>query len=324
MWGSVEQLWAVLAATPDGVVVFDEQGIIETANAAAERMFGYAAGDLAGHSVRLLIPQEADAPNIWVVGENRSVEAVRQDGSRFAVELTVGVAGSAFAGIIRDVTHVRELERRLVDSADAIRKAVGEDLHDNVGQQLTGLELMVDALAKRVTGCDRATAALVAKITEGLKQAHADIRQLMTGIIPTEVPADGLVEGLERFVTRIREYYGRECELVTNHEVRLADAATATHLFRIVQEAVCNAIRHGHTRVIRLTVNAEPDALAVEVRDDGGGFTKKSNHTGLGTRLMQERAARIGGTLTITPINGGTLVAVRVPTTLESTQPLAT
>jgi two-component system, LuxR family, sensor kinase FixL len=307
------RLRAVLAATPDGVVLFDERGVIDTANAAVAQMFGYPVGGLVGRSVHLLIPAISGALDPWAVG-SRNVEAVRRDGTHFAVEVSVRAAGRSFAGVIRDMARTRELERQVVDAADAVRKAVGEDLHDNVGQQLTGLELMVDALARRVTVSDRVTSSLVAKVAEGLKQAHADIRQLMTGIIPTEVPADGFVATLERLVTRVRECYDRKCDLVTTNPVQLPDAATATHLFRIVQEAVCNAIRHGHTKVIRLTVREEPDALVVEVRDDGGGFSNNANRHGLGTRLMQDRATRIGGTLTITAVDGGTVVTVCLPT----------
>jgi signal transduction histidine kinase len=306
------RLWAVLAATPDGVVLFDERGVINTANAAVEKMFGYSTGDLVRRSVRLLIPAVPGAPDPWAVG-SRNADAVRRDRTHFAVEVSVQASGKSFAAVIRDTTRVRELERQVVDAADSVRKAVGEDLHDNVGQQLTGLELMVDALSRRVTGSDRATSALVTKVAEGLRQAHADLRQLMTGIIPTEVAADGFVTALERLVTRVRECYNRQCELMATGQVQLADEATATHVFRIVQEAVCNAIRHGHTRTIRLIVREEADALVVEVRDDGGGFGTNPNRTGLGTRLMRDRATRIGGTLSIAALDGGTVVTVRVP-----------
>ena len=105
--------------------------------------------------------------------------------------------------------------RTIVDATDTARELLCEELHDNVGQQLTGLELMGDALARHVVGFDPAIRALVAKIAEGLKQTHANIRQLATGLIPTEVPADRFVSEVERLVARIREYCGCHCELVT-------------------------------------------------------------------------------------------------------------
>jgi signal transduction histidine kinase len=258
-----------------------------------------------------LIPPAAGAPDAWAVG-GRGAEALRRDGSRFEVLLSVAAAGGSFAAVARDASRTREWERRVVDAADAVRKEVGQDLHDNVGQQLTGLELMVDALAHGVRGSE-GTAGLVTKVAERLRQVHTDLRQLITGIVPAEVPADGLVGALKLLADRVREQSGRACELAAAEGLQVASACTATHLFRIVQEAVSNALRHSRASAIRITVRAGPGELAVEVRDDGGGFSPNTNGTGLGLRLMRDRAAHIGGTLTVTPTGGGTSVTVRLP-----------
>jgi two-component system CheB/CheR fusion protein len=302
------RLRAVLAATPDAVVTFDGQGVIDSANPAAERLFGYPAGQLVGHPVRLLLPAQDGASESWTGGAWEA-EAVRRDGSRFAVEVSVGMADGAFAAVVRPVGP----ERSLVDAADAVRQRICEDLHDNVGQQLTGLGLMADTLAVRVAGAGAATEALVAQVAQKLRKVHADVRTLVSGTIPTDVPADGVVPALERLAAYVRDHCGCGCELTAAGPVRLADATAATQLFRIAQEAVCNAVRHAHPTTIRIVVRAEPGAVTAEVQDDGGGFSGGPGDAGLGTRLMRDRAARVGGTVSIASGGGGTVVTARVP-----------
>lgn len=208
----------------------------------------------------------------------------------------------------------REMERRAIEAADTVRKQLGEDLHDNVGQQLTGLALMVDALAQLTSSFDPKVLALVEKVAEGVRQVQTDVRQLISGIIPAEIPADGLLPALDQLATQVRDQYGFDCALRTTTQAQFKDATTATHLFRIVQEAVSNALRHGKPSAITLAVRTDSDALVVEVKDNGSGFVHNPDGRGLGTRLMQDRAQRIGGAVTIAAGDSGTAVTVRVPT----------
>jgi signal transduction histidine kinase len=222
--------------------------------------------------------------------------------------LTVVVAGGRFVATVRDVTGRKDLERRARDAAALVERQIGEDLHDNVGQQLTGLGLMVDALA---AGGPPAAGGLVGKIAEALRRIRADVRRLATGLVPVGVPPEGFGAVLEDLAAQVRDQCRVGCECVTVGDPRLPDSAAATHLFRIAQEAVSNALRHGRATAIRITLRGEPGAVTMEVRDNGAGFSPGEG--GLGIRLMRDRAARIGGELAVAPTDGGTVVTVRTP-----------
>ena len=309
----MKELQALLSALPDAVVAFDPTGRIHTTNAAAEHLFRYPTGGLVGRSVFELVPSLWGPRDRWPVGRRQGCEGLRRDGSRFPAEIAVGEADGSYVGVVHDVTRIRDLEGEVLAAADAVRQLVAEELHDDVGQQLTGLELMVDALSRHPTvSADPAVGSLVSNVAQGLHQVHAATRQLVGAIVPAEVDSDGLVAALDRFAARVRAWYGCGCDLVASGPVSLP-GATTTQLYRIVQEAVSNALRHGEPKTIRVTVQSDADGLGVEVRDDGGGISDQTDGVGDGTKFMRMRAARIGGTLAITPVDGGTVVAIRCP-----------
>jgi signal transduction histidine kinase len=124
--------------------------------------------------------------------------------------------------------------------------------------------------------------------------------------MPVEVDPEGLRVALEELAARTSEQSGTLCKLDCTGPVEVANAVTATHLFRIAQEAVSNALRHGHARNIHIALSAEADTLTLSVRDDGVGLPGPLDETrGLGVRIMRNRAGLIGGTLTIGPSEGG-------------------
>jgi signal transduction histidine kinase len=203
----------------------------------------------------------------------------------------------------------RGLEREILEIAALEQQRIGRDLHDGIGQELTGLGLMAGALAQRLESTPE-LAELAAKITAGFERVHAEVRSLSQGLIPVEVGPEGLRSALVNLAKRTSEQSGTECTLASNESCTVADAATANHLFRIVQEAVSNALRHGHPHHIWITLHAEAHTLILSIRDDGTGFAGCIDEkNGLGIRLMKNRAGQIGGTLTIGSAAGsGTLV----------------
>ena len=304
---------ALFSALPDAVVAFDTTGRIHTTNAIAEQLFGYPVGGLVGVRVRELVPSVSWTPDRWPAGKIQRVEGVRRDGSRFPAEVTVGEVDGTYIGVVRDTTRVRELQREVLAAADAVRQHISEEMHDDVGQRLTGLELMVDALSRHATvSADPAVGAIVSHVARGLREVHSATRRLVREGVPTEVDSDGLLAELDRLATRVREWYGRDCTLVAPDPVALL-STTATELYRIVQEAVSNSLRHGKAKSIHIAVRSDDTGIGIEVRDDGEGFADHASGGGFGTRLMRIRAARIGGALAITTTDGGTVVTISLP-----------
>jgi PAS domain S-box-containing protein len=316
---SRERLRAIVDTAVDAILTIDGRGVIESVNPAAEKMFGYTAGEMIGQNVGLLMPppyREEHAGYLAnylqtgvkkIIGIGREVRGRRRDGSTFPADLAVSAIDHLrlFTGILRDITRRKGLEREVLEIPALEQRRIGQELHDGVGQELTGLSLMADALAGRLKDSPAAQE-LAAKVLAGLERVHQQVRALSRGLVPVEVDPEGLRAALAELAARTSEQSGAACTFDGAGPVQVADAATATHLFRIAQEAVSNALRHGRARHVRITLGAEADTLTLGVRDDGVGVPGPLEESkGLGVRIMRNRAGVIGGTLTIGPAEGG-------------------
>jgi PAS domain S-box-containing protein len=327
------RLAAVLATAADAIITIDERGIISSVNPATERMFGYATDELVGRNVKVLMPPPyRDEHDGYlgryvttgvkrIIGVGREVQARRKDGSVFPVELAVSEVTDGqrwFTGVIRDITRRKELEREVLESAAEEGRRIGRELHDGVGQELTGLGLMAGALARQLDGKAEAPHALAGKLVAGVQRVHEQVRALCRGLVTAELEAGGLRAALEELARRTAEQGGVECTLECPHPVRVPDPTTANHLYRIAQEAVSNALRHGQPRRVRVGLHATPQGIQLSVTDDGTGIANGNNTgweaKGLGVSTMRYRANLIGAALNIGPANGqGVLVTCTVP-----------
>jgi PAS domain S-box-containing protein len=315
---SEARLGAIVRSAADAIITIDPNGIIESVNPAAERMFGYSASKMVGQGVAILMPSPYREEHEGylerfrrtgvgkIIGRGVEVRGVRRDGSVFPVELTVSAVNhqGLFTGILRDITDRKQLEREVLEAGAVEQWRIGQELHDTVGQELTGLGLLAAALAKRTT--DPVNAVAVERIVEELGRVHQRVRSLSRGLVPVEVDPEGLRAALEELASRTNEGTGTECEFEEEGAVTFEDAGTATHLLRITQEAVSNALRHGRPGHIWITLRRRPSCHVLEVRDDGIGIPEApAGEGGLGIRLMRYRAGIIGGTLTLGRVEGG-------------------
>jgi PAS domain S-box-containing protein len=224
-----------------------------------------------------------------------------------------------FLGVAFDITRRKELERDAVQrEVLAItareQRQIGQELHDGVGQELTGLGLMAQSLAQRLPE-GAAVNSIAHRLSAGLDRVHQQVRELSRGLIPVHVETRGLSAALDDLAARTTETSGISVTAECPEWVELPDHATATQLFRIAQEAVSNAVRHGRPRHIRLTLLTEPNGLRLRIRDNGIGIQREPDQCdGLGLRIMQYRAGQIGGVLQIgLTEGGGTVVSCTVP-----------
>jgi signal transduction histidine kinase len=165
--------------------------------------------------------------------------------------------------------------------------------------------MLADELVKQLTASP-AQAQLAGKVAAGLGRVYERVRAVSRGLVPVELDPEGLRAALEDLAARTSEQSGVACTCDCTGPIQVADAITANHLFRIAQEAVSNALRHGHARHISLNLKAEAGNLTLSIRDDGVGVPSlMDGKKGLGVRLMFNRAGLIGGTLTIGPAEGG-------------------
>jgi len=158
-----------------------------------------------------------------------------------------------------------------------------------------------------------------AKIARLVNQAINQTRELARGLLPVESGSKGLMSALQHLASEVEELFHISCHFSVDHDVLVRDLDLATHLYRIAQEAVTNAVRHGQSRQIVIGLSQRRDKVVLSIQDDGVGFPGRlENQEGMGIRTMNYRANMIGGSLDITKNHtGGTVVICTLPTRVE-------
>jgi signal transduction histidine kinase/CheY-like chemotaxis protein len=205
-------------------------------------------------------------------------------------------SGATFFG--RDVTERRWLEQRLLTISDAEQQRIGADLHDGLGQQLTGMACLAAALRdrlKKVAPEETENADLIARLAS---ESVSQTRALARGLCPVQLEHTSLASALEDLTYHAQLLHGIECRCRSEGSSLNCDHLTAIHLYRITQEAIHNATRHGGAKKIVVTLSSRGNQHQLTVKDDGRGFdpTTVRAGSGVGLRLMGYRANMIGGT----------------------------
>ena len=214
-------------------------------------------------------------------------------------------------GTHRDITERKRLEREVVEAAAEEQRRLGQELHDGIGGELTGLGFMVQGLIDDLRPKATTEAATAAKIGEEIDRVIEQVRLLSRGLNPVEIDRQGLDVALEELAAHTSQLHGIPCEYHRNELVEVEDNFVAGHLYRIAQEAVTNAVKHGEPGRVLLTLESADNRLLLRVIDDGIGITTmNSMREGSGLRNMQYRAGLIGADLRVEPgDHGGTLVS---------------
>lgn len=208
------------------------------------------------------------------------------DGSNLVLELGV------------DVTEEKRLRNEVVTASEQERQRVGQDLHDSVGQDLTGVGYLAESLAGRLAAEGSPCSDEARQIADLIQKACDEVRSVARGLCPVEVREGGLVDAVRDLAEQTREIYGIACHFECPGPVPVDDLAAASDLYRIVQEAVNNAVRHGDPERITIRLSAGDGTIALAVEDDGVGLPEERDpEAGMGLRVMQYRAHRIGGVL---------------------------
>lgn len=319
-----ERLQSILNTAADAIITINARGIIQSVNMATERMFRYTAAEMIGQNVSMLMSspyREAHDGYVarylqtrekHIIGFSREVPARRKDGSVFPTDLAVTEIEhlGLFTGIHRDLTERKRLEREVVEVASLEQRRIGQDLHDSVGQELTALNILASDLTETLRTDPSGGEKLVEQMTQGLRRSQEELRAVMRGLLPVAVDTEGLMAALSDLADRIQREEKATCKFDCPKPVSVADNLTATHLYLIAQEAVHNAVKHARPKNIRISLESNA-FLTLSVQDDGIGMPAQptENHGGLGLRIMRNRAAIIGATLTTQPAEPtGTLV----------------
>lgn len=259
-------------------------------------------------------------------GETRAAELriIRPDGEERIVQMETNAKGhngdARLVGIVHDITEQRQLERELVKAGERERKRVGRDLHDGLGQLLTGIGFLSKTLSQTLQARDDESAGEAAEITHLVEDAIDHTRSLSKLLLPVELEENGLEAALQRLRNHVTNVYGLPCKLKTDTYLPIQDPEIALHMYRMAQEAVHNAVRHGKPSKVEVTLSTRGSKTRLSIADNGIGLPEgvEQRGGGLGLRTMQYRAQTIGATLSIARRKGGgTLVSCELPIHVE-------
>jgi signal transduction histidine kinase len=215
----------------------------------------------------------------------------------------------------RTMAQRQQLERELLEISEREKRRIGEDLHDMVCQELTATALFLKSTAQRISGDSAAAAKTLEESAQTVNRNVVIARELARGLQAVELTASGLKNALRDLAATACENTGIKCHFKATRGVRVPDDATALHLYRIVQEAVTNAVKHSGAKNILITLDRNKTHTCVSVQDDGEGFVVKRRGKGLGLHMMRYRANALGGELKIERRRtGGTEVTCVIPT----------
>jgi len=342
---SEDRMHAIVQTAVDAIITIDQRGIIESANTATQRLFGYTADELIGRNVKMLMPDPyrgehdgylrhyLETGRAKIIGIGREVSAVRKDGSMFPMSLSVSevARGSRrlFTGIIHDLSGRRQLERQILQASAEEQRRIGQDLHDGLCQDLIGIAFGADQIGRQLTSLDLPQAEAVNRLAASVREAASRARQLSHGLNPVDLNAGGLPVALEGLATKISESFEISCEFAWDRKARVNDDATASHLYRIAQEAISNAIKHGKAKHIRIRLENSRDKLVLTVASDGIGFPRElmelvrppdgangaaPSNGGIGLKGMRYRASMVGGVFdAYRGRTGGTVISCAIP-----------
>ncbi|MGK0185342.1 MAG: two-component system sensor kinase FixL [Verrucomicrobiales bacterium] len=317
----------------DAVFLIAPDGTVLTWNPGATNVYGFLEDEMIGRNVRSIFPSgEKDRftsrvyPTVSSEGSFEFVaKSIRSDGN----EIYVAVRASAYhdpasdqpAVLIcaNDITVQKQLEQRTLDISEREQRRIGQDIHDDLCQQLAGIGCLAKVLEKQAGDLYQADATGLAQLGKMVTDANIRARGIARGLAPAIIETHGLEHALEDLASQSRIVYCIDCSFLAGEVVAEIPQTIAVQLFRIAQEATNNAVQHGKASAVTFYLEVTDEQILLSVRDNGNGTKENlsAKSDGLGLLSMRHRAEVLDGELTIeagvSPETSGVHVTVTVP-----------
>lgn len=298
----------ILKNIHDAVFYVDDTGLIEGWNEGATRIFGLSSEEVIGRSLEVILPPTQGSPFrdriVPAIQANGMAEEVLQCESRSGEDLYIrakvtpmnraGIEGFVFCA--SDITKQKKLEAEIVRVSENEQRRIGQDLHDDLCSQLSGIGCLTKVIEQQLEQNNSQQAELLREVTEMVAKAGVRAREIAKGLVPTVLETQGLCGAIDELVSRQKDLYGIACEATLENR-RGLDALPShlsVQLYRIAQEAVTNAVKHSDCESIEVNLSLEGEVVILAVRDDGKGMQPEDDSTGMGLFTMRRRAEIIG------------------------------
>jgi len=219
------------------------------------------------------------------------------------------------AALTSEIQERTRLEKELLEISEREQRQIGHDLHDGLGQHLTATAFASQVLTEQLENQSLPESAAAKNLVKLVEEAILLTRAFARGLHPVEIADEGLMDGFQELARNISERFKVGCEFECREPLRLPDTTASTQLYRIAQEAITNAIKHGKARHITIRFEKTENAITLTVTDDGIGLPENAhNGQGMGLRIMAYRANMVGATFNIERLpESGTRVTCKLP-----------
>ncbi len=312
-----------------GMCLIDMNHNIARINDAFLKLFQKEREDVIGHKCIEVMHEEIcmtdDCPlNLILSGESCEFESYKRIGENkvatFIVTANPFLAPNGdVQGVIlsfTDITEIRILEKTITDISEQERQNLGQLLHDELGQLLTGLAFRTEALLSIMEEKSYPEVKDAQEISGLIKNINSHIRRIMIGLYPVNVKYDRLLVALKDLASETRRVFGLKCQVITEGDVKITNYTDITQLLYIAKESVQNALKHAGAKKISIILSERDNVFSMLIQNDGKIKTDFKNKTGgLGLRIMEYRAKLIGAKFDYWIDNNSFKVRVRKPIT---------
>jgi signal transduction histidine kinase len=264
------------------------------------------------------IPQELvrqgmkNGINVLRTGKTQIFEhRITRGNTVFYFEVLLTVSGDdEVLGIMRDITERRRLEKQVLEISEWEQQRIGQDLHDSLSQQLAGIAYLGKVLEQRLSAKSMEEAKDATEIISLIDDAITQTKGLARGLYPIRMEEIGLMNALGELAHTVEKLFTVSCRFEYDRPVLIRDTFTAIHFYRITQEAVNNAIKHGRATDILISFTSDNGITSLVINDNGKGFLKAhKDGKGMGISTMKYRANMVGASIDIRSDRNGTVVS---------------